>query len=246
MWPRRFIASACSLAAADLRSRRPSCWSIPVPRPSISAIASAAVALRLPASAAFRYHRKPSAASRAMPVPAAYIRPSRYITWVLPLSASRRSICRKSPSSPATRHTSTRASLPGVIADTRWRRSFMLATTLPFRPTMMSPKRMPAWAAGAPATALRRNAPSPLARPSESASGSSRGSISTPSQPFSASLGWLPSLTGTLSRRPCGWAGSLDRGGSPGVCCTAGIAGLPPPGGRCGMRTMLTPESATF
>ena len=89
----------------------------------------------------------------------------------------------------------------------------MFGTALPFRPTTISPKRMPACAAGPPATALRRKAPSPLGRPSDRASGSSRGSISMPSQPFWASLGWLPSLTCNLSRRPCGWAGSLGLAG---------------------------------
>ena len=119
----------------------------------------------------------------------------------------------------------------------------MLGTILPLRATTMSPKRMPARSAGPPDTALRSKAPSALGRPSESASGSSSGSMSTPSQPFCGSLAWLPSLACSLISR-CGCVGSVGRDGVAGVCCASGAAcALLPIGERCGIRTMLRPES---
>src|SRR5581483_9722972 len=163
------------------------------------------------------------------------------MAWALPSSASRRSVARKSVSSVPTRHTSSNASEPGVAAITRWRKSFMPATALPFMPTTMSPKRTPACAAGPPAVTPRMSAPLPSLSPTERASGSSTGSICTPSQPFSPSVGWLPILAAMRSTRP-----------RAGVTCFDGTTlSLSSRGGvtrptRGGMRTMLMPWSATL
>ena len=50
---------------------------------------------------------------------------------------------------------------------TRWMRSLTLAIARPFRATMISPKRMPDWLSGLPATVSRTSAPLALSRPSE-------------------------------------------------------------------------------
>ena len=83
-------------------------------------------------------------------------------------------------------------------------KSLVVATGRPFRPTTISPKRMPLSAAGLPGMALSTSTPSAFGRPSERASGSSRVSMLMPSQPLFASLGELPSLTGSLTSRPSG------------------------------------------
>ena len=194
------------------------------------------MAFRLPAVAPFRYQLTASTSSRATPTPVAYIRPSRNMTWALPPSASRRSVCRKSPPSAVTRHTSSSASVPGVIDATRWRSSVTFVTGRLLRPTTISPKRNPACPAGLLAAASRMSTPLALGRPSESASGSSSASICTPSQPFCGSLGWPPIFTVSLTTRPCGWRrlagrrhhrrrdGRMRPGGvTAGGCCAGGF-----------------------
>ena len=135
----------------------------------------------------------------------------------------------------------------------------MVSMALPLKPTMMSPKRTPATAAGPPAVVSTINAPLALRSPSDRASGSSRGSELTPSQPFWRAVGTLPIFTGSLTMRPSGWegwigaafgggcgatgcggagrAGWANRGGMTGGCASAS-------GGCVGMRTMSMPAPA--
>ena len=98
--PRRYIASMLSLSAAALSRRTASCGSLPAPRPfeqRIAPVPSWRSSCRRPRPCGTR--RTASVSSRATPMPVAYIRPRRYMTWALPPSPSRRSVCRKSPPS---------------------------------------------------------------------------------------------------------------------------------------------------
>ena len=120
----------------------------------------------------------------------------------------------------------------------------------------MSPKRAPPRAAGPATVASTMNTPLALRRPSESASGSSTGSILTPSQPFWPSVERLPTLIGSLTRRPicAGRIGADGLGvgatgwGLAGTGSGCGETGVTGDGttaeGPVGMRTMSTPEPA--
>ncbi len=140
------------------------------------------------------------------------------------------------------RQTSSAACAPGTEAATYRRSSSIWPTGLSLKPTMMSPKRNPASAAGLPAAASRTSAPEALVRPSDRASGRSSASVLTPSHALLASGTWLPTFTDTERRRPCGWArwdgtgrgcGFTNGGCGPGLGSDAG-----------GMRMMSTPMSA--
>ena len=152
------------------------------------------------------------------------------MTWALPPSASRRSVCRKSPPSLPTRQTSTWASLPGVIDESagagrsRRRRAGRSGRRRYRRSGSRSgrPDCRPRHRAG--------QAPSALARPSERASGSSRGSMLDAEPALLGVARLAAELDLSLRRRPCGCAGSLGRFGTVGVCCVVGTAiGCPPP-----------------
>src|SRR5262245_1704578 len=124
---------------------------------------------------------------------------------------------------------------------------------------MMSPKRAPASAAGPATVVSTMNTPLALTSPSDSASGSSTGSILMPSQPFWPSLERLPTLTGSLTRRPT-WAGRIgadgagagDAGwglaGTGAGCGDAGVTGTGTTAGAgpVGMRTMSMPAPASL
>ena len=101
---------------------------------------------------------------------------------------------------------------------------------------MMSPKRAPAKAAGPATVASTTSAPLALRSPSERASGSSTGSILTPSQPFWPSVERLPIFTGSLTMRPSGWAGRIGAGGVGAGATGCGVGGG---GGGCGETGMM-------
>ena len=170
------------------------------------------MAYRLPAAAPFRYHCSASASSRTTPLPVAYTLPSRYMTCALPPYPSRRSVCRKSASSALARHTSSVAAPPGAMDATRRMRSLTPAIALSFKATMMSPKRMPDWLSGLPATVSRTSAPLALSRPSEVASAGLERIHPDAEPALLVSTGWLPTFTGSLTRRPWDFAVSLGGG----------------------------------
>ena len=202
------------------------------------------MAFRLPAAAPFRYHCTASTSSRATPPPVAYIVPSRNMTCALPPSPSRRSVCRKSPSSALTRHTSSSASVPGGDRRHALVSSSTFATGRPFEADDDVAEADPGLSGRTVGHRLEDERAVGVGEAERERQRQLQRIHLTPSQPF-----WVVGLAADLHRqldeaslRLRRLVRRADLGRLPAGRGGNGLAA----DGRGGMRTMSMPESAVF